>query len=166
MSLGAIAILGSTGSIGTQTLAVVRAAAPQFQVVALSAGKNIELLADQIAEFEPELVSVERLECVEPLRATLRARGIVRLPEILHGEEGMCSIATHPSVHTLVAAVLGFAALKPVLAAISAGKQLALANKECLVAGGALIRAALQSSVSTVVPVDSEHSSIFQCLSR
>ena len=164
MTIGSIAILGSTGSIGTQTLAVVREERTPIPVVALAAGKNIDLLIEQIVEFRPFTVSVENSDAAERLRSELSARGLT--PKILFGDEGVCEVATHRDAHTVVAAMTGFAALNPVLAAIAAGKHIAVANKECLVAGGELIRAALKRSSSAIVPVDSEHSSIFQCLRR
>ena len=166
MVVGSVAILGSTGSIGTQTLDVIRRESARLSVVALAAGRNLDLLIRQILEFRPLAVSVESEESAANLRAQLAELSLPSIPEIGWGAEGLRLVATHPAAHTVVAALTGFAALEPVLAAIAAEKHIAIANKECLVAAGGLIRAALSRSRSMVVPVDSEHSSIFQCLRR
>lgn len=157
----ALAVLGSTGSIGTQTLDVVRRNPGCYTVPVLTAGKNLALLEQQIAELKPLFVAV----CDAEDAAAIRPR-LPRGTELGVGEEGMRAAAVHPAADTVVAAIMGYAALHPVLAAIEAGKNIALANKECLVAAGPLVREALARSSATVVPVDSEHSSIFQCLLR
>ena len=158
-SVGSLAILGSTGSIGTQTLDVVRANGDAFTVCALAAGRNIELLIRQVEEFSPQLVSVQDESDVDVVK-----QRIGRRCKVVCGKSGLCEVATYPDAHTIVNAVVGFSGLEPLLASISSGKHVALANKESLVAGGSLIKSALANSSSVIVPVDSEHNSIFQCL--
>ncbi len=155
---GNIAVIGSTGSIGRSTLDVVRRNPGMFRVVALAADTSIELLREQIEEFRPQVVRVRDEHIGRELE------GLAHQPQLVFGEEGLLSVATLPEVHTLVVAVVGFVGLGVVLAGIQSGKHLALANKESLVSGGELVRAALRSSKSKIVPVDSEHNSIFQCL--
>lgn len=159
-----IAILGSTGSIGRQTLDIVRAHAADLQVVALAAGsKNLELLAQQVIEFKPELICVSSPEAAKELAGQLGC--MQKLPEIVFGEDGLISVATHGAVETLVTAVVGFLGLKPTAAAVRAGKTIALANKETLVAAGSVIMPMAKQYGANIVPVDSEHSAIFQSLS-
>ena len=155
---GNIAVIGSTGSIGRSTLDVVRRNPGMFRVMALTADTSIELLRQQIEEFRPQVVRVRDEHFASELE------GLAHQPQLVFGEEGLHTVATLPEVHTLVVAVVGFVGLGVVLAAIENGKHLALANKESLVSGGELVRAALRSSTSKIVPVDSEHNSIFQCL--
>jgi 1-deoxy-D-xylulose-5-phosphate reductoisomerase len=156
---GRIAVLGSTGSIGRQTLQVVRDNPEQFKVAALTAKSDVELLAQQVREFRPEYVALVDPAAAEQLRTNLGAEAQVGV-----GEEGLCRAATWPSAHTVVCAVVGFAGFAPLLAAISEGKHVALANKESLVAAGPLVNMALKRSSSVIVPVDSEHNSVFQCI--
>ena len=150
-----IAILGSTGSIGQQTLEVVRALGDRFQVVGLGAGRNIQLLASQIEEFQPKCVSFQGNE--EQGRSLL---SYVPCSELLSLEE----IACHPGVDLVLVATSGKAGLAPTLAAIRAGKQVALANKEVLVMAGGIVIAEAKRSGVEISPVDSEHSAIWQCL--
>ena len=154
-----LTILGSTGSIGTQALDVVRTQ-ENICVRALSAGRNIELLEKQIREFHP------RFACVADaaLAKTLKLRVSDTETEVLSGAEGAEFLAGEPGSDTVLAAIVGFAGLIPSLAAAKAGKRLALANKETLVAGGDLVRRALSESGGEMIPVDSEHSAVFQCL--
>lgn len=160
-----IGIIGSTGSIGTQTLDVIAHFPDRFQVVGLAAGSQIDLLAQQVQQFKPEVVSVACPEAAVGLkRALLANRSVDRLPEILYGAEGLEVVATHPSVETLVTSVVGALGLKPTLAAIAKGKQIALANKETLVAAGELVMAAARKHGVSILPVDSEHSALFQSL--
>ena len=153
-----IALLGSTGSIGRQTLDVVRHFPDQFQIVALAARSNVELLAQQMEEFKPKLVScfAETWEIEKKARAAL--------PGVIIGEEGLLEAATHCDVDVVVAATSGLMGLKPTLAAIGAGKTIALANKETLVMAGHLVMRAAQRAGVSILPVDSEHSAIWQCL--
>jgi 1-deoxy-D-xylulose-5-phosphate reductoisomerase len=157
-----VALLGSTGSIGRQTLEVIRALRPRFQALALAAGGNIELLLQQIQEFNPAVVSVGTEEAAERLCRELelgRAR-----PEILWGEAGLREIASLPEVRIVVNGLVGAIGLEPTLAALEAGKRVCLANKESLVIGGHLVKRALARGGGELIPVDSEHSTIFQLL--
>jgi 1-deoxy-D-xylulose-5-phosphate reductoisomerase len=153
-----IALLGSTGSIGQQTLDVVRRFPEQFQVVALAARSNVSLLAQQVQEFHPSLVTC----FADTPEARERARTL--LPRALIGEQGLLAVATYAEADIVVAATSGLVGLKPTLAAIGAGKTIALANKETLVMAGHLIMQAAQRSGVSILPIDSEHSAIWQCL--
>lgn len=155
-----LSILGSTGSIGTQTLDVVRRFPCEFRVHALSARSNARLLAQQAKEFRPMCVVIEEPTAAEVLRQLLRGTGI----EVLEGREGLCTAATLDDVTTVVAAMVGFAGLESVLAALRAMKKVALANKETLVVAGAIVEQVLAESGGVIIPIDSEHSAIFQCL--
>jgi 1-deoxy-D-xylulose-5-phosphate reductoisomerase len=159
-----LCILGSTGSVGTNTLRVVRGLAGRFRVQSLSAGKNLDLLAEQVSEFHPSLVSVALPDRVEPLRARLAARNYSPPIRILSGAEGSAEAATDPEVDLVVSASHGVTGLAATYAAVRAGKQIGLANKESLVVAGELItRAASERSVE-LLPIDSEHSALHQCL--
>jgi len=159
-----IAILGSTGSIGRQTLAVVEAMPGRFSVAALAAGNNIEELSRQIIAHRPELVSVATPAAAADLAERLRAANQEKLPDIQHGPAGMVSVATHPSATTLVSAAVGVVGLEATYAAVKAGKQIALSNKEVLVAAGEIVMAAARHANVELLPVDSEHNAIHQCL--
>jgi 1-deoxy-D-xylulose-5-phosphate reductoisomerase len=153
-----IALLGSTGSIGRQTLDVVRRFPDHFQVVALAARSSVELLAQQVQEFKPSLVT-----CLADT-PEVEARARAALPGVVIGEQGLLEVATHAEVDIVVAATSGLMGLKPTLAAIGAGKAVALANKETLVMAGHLVMRAAQRANVPIFPVDSEHSAIWQCL--
>jgi len=155
-----ISILGSTGSIGRQTLDVVRKNPEQFRVVGLAAGSNWEMLLAQIREFSPAVVSLRDEDAALRLHHALGSSGT----EVISGPDGACAVATLPECSRVVAAMVGVSGLPAVLAAIEAGKTIALANKETLVAAGELVMGALRGDRSRLVPVDSEHSAIFQCL--
>lgn len=155
-----IAILGSTGSIGRQSLEVC--AGLNLPVTALAAGYNIELLEQQVRRFHPRLVSVARQEDAGLLQDKLQ--DLAKPPEILWGSDGNNAVATAAEASDIIAAMVGVAGLEPVMAAIIAGKKIALANKETLVAGGALVMPLLAEYGSIMRPVDSEHSAIWQCL--
>jgi len=157
----ALSLLGSTGSIGCNVLAVVRQFPGQFRVVGLSAGRNVELLAAQVREFEPECIAVGEPALATNLAALLPARYHAR---IVTGMEGNCEVAALPSADMVVSAVVGSVGLLPALAAIRAGKDLGLANKETLVMAGRLIMAAVRTHGVRLLPIDSEHSAIFQAL--
>jgi 1-deoxy-D-xylulose-5-phosphate reductoisomerase len=159
-----ISILGSTGSIGCQTLAVVDAMPDRFTVSALAAGSNIEELWHQISRHHPELVSVATPELATDLANRLRAGGISKLPEIQHGSAGLTAVATHPDAVTVVSAAVGVVGLEATYAAVKAGKQIALSNKEVLVAAGEIVMAAARQANVELLPVDSEHNAIHQCL--
>ena len=156
----AIAILGSTGSVGVTTLDVVSRFPGHFRVVAMAAGRNLDLLADQVHRFRPELVAVATSE----LACELARRVDTRTTTILHGSEGAVEAATHPEAELVMSALVGALGLRPTLAAIKAGKDIAFANKEVLVIAGELITRAIREYGVRLLPVDSEHNAIFQCL--
>lgn len=156
-----LSVLGSTGSIGRQTLEV--AAEQGLRIAALTCWSDVATLARQIERFRPELVVTGTPEAAASLRERLRAQGTAA-PRILAGDEGLAEAAAHPEADTVVGAVVGFAGLAPIVTAIDAGKKIALANKETLVAGGALVRRRLAASQSVILPIDSEHAAIWQCL--
>ncbi len=162
----AIAILGSTGSIGRQTLQVLESLPESFRVVALAAGGNLEELARQIARHRPQVVSVSDVAKAAELRERLRGSGSGSqdFPEIQHGREGLLSVATHPDAAVVVSAAVGVVGLEATYAAVQAGKRVALSNKEVLVAAGALVMAAAKAKGVELLPVDSEHNAIHQCL--
>lgn len=164
MSVVGISILGSTGSIGCNTLRVIDHLGVQdFRVVALGAGKNVEKLAGQIEKYSPEIVAVEKEDCVEKLKFLLKQKG-VSFPRILCGEEGLVEVATHEKAQTLVSATVGAVGFVPTLRALEAGKRVALANKETLVMAGELMTRAAEISGAEILPVDSEHNALHQCL--
>ena len=153
-----IALLGSTGSIGRQTLDVVRRFPEHFRIVSLAARSNIALLAQQVEEFHPQLVACFA-ETPELEHAATSA-----LPGVILGTQGLTAAATHPDVDIVVAATSGLMALEPTLAAIEAGKTIAVANKETLVMAGHLVMDAAKRANVHIFPIDSEHSAIWQCL--
>lgn len=156
----ALAILGSTGSIGRSTLDVVDQHPDRFRVVALAAGRNHERLAEQIRKYRPRYVAV-----ADPVAATaLRARGDLRGVEIGVGDADIAALAALPDVDTVVAAIVGAAGVRSTLAAVQAGKRVALANKESMVVAGALMQSEARRSFATILPVDSEHCAVFQSL--
>ena len=159
-----LAILGSTGSIGRMTLEVVASLGPEFRVIALAAGRKVEVLAAQIAATGARTVAVSDERTAQALRQALP--GGIAAPEILIGPAGLESLATHPDADIVLSAVVGGAGLPAAMAAVRAGKRLALANKESLVMAGDLIMAEAARSGAEVIPVDSEHSAIFQSLAR
>ena len=156
-----LSLLGSTGSIGRNTLALVRQFPKRFRVAGLAAGRRIDLLAEQILEFAPECVSVSEQVLADQLAERLPAGC---RPRILFGVDGLCTVATLPAVDMVVSAVVGAVGLLPALAAIEAGKDIGLANKETLVMAGCLVMAAVRKHGVRLLPVDSEHSAIFQAL--
>ena len=157
-----LSILGSTGSIGTQTLEVARRNPEDFKVAGLACGSDIDLLYKQIEEFMPEAVSVADSAKADELRSRLNSAGIKT--EVLSGEDGVISIATLGSCDTVVGAMVGVAGLLPIYKAILAGKDIALANKETLVSGGDVIMPLVKEKGVALLPVDSEHCAIWQCL--
>lgn len=153
-----IAILGSTGSIGTQALQVIAEKPDQFEVVALTAGRNTALLSEQIERFRPHIVSVaDEAEAVRLQRAYTDV-------QVEYGEKGLITAAAHANADMLLTAVVGSSGLAPTLAAIKAGVAIALANKETLISAGHLVMAEAAKRGVPIIPVDSEHSAIFQCL--
>lgn len=155
-----IAILGSTGSIGVKTLQIVRQFPDRFKIIGLSAGKNTKLLRNQILEFEPKVVSIQSKELSEELRRELYNNPV----EIYYGVDGLTKVATHPEVDIVVSAIVGAVGLIPTLSAIKLGKTIALANKESLVMAGKIVMEEAKRSNALILPVDSEHSAIFQAL--
>lgn len=153
-----LVILGSTGSIGTQALEVAQQAG--YRVVGLAAARNITLLEEQIREFTPSIVAVYDEEAAETLREKISDLSI----SVLSGMDGLCKLAALPEADMVLNSVVGMVGLRPTLAAVEAGKDVALANKETLVAGGAFVMDAVKKAGVRMLPVDSEHSAIFQCL--
>jgi 1-deoxy-D-xylulose-5-phosphate reductoisomerase len=159
-----VAILGSTGSIGCNSLRVIESlAAREMRIVALAAGTNVERLADQIAIHLPEVVSVDTETAAHDLRALLFARDI-DLPRIVIGETGLIEVATHPEADCVISATVGAVGFVPTLKALEMGKRVALANKETLVMAGELMTEAARKSGAELLPVDSEHNALHQCL--
>jgi len=155
-----LSILGSTGSIGVNTLRIVSQFPERFEVISLSAGLNTKLLKQQILQFRPKIVSVLNKELSETLR-----RELSHIPvEIVHGVEGLIQVATHPEVDQVVSAIVGAVGLIPTLSAIKTGKPIALANKETLVMAGKIVMEEAKQKHVQILPVDSEHSAIFQAL--
>jgi 1-deoxy-D-xylulose-5-phosphate reductoisomerase len=157
-----IVILGSTGSIGTNTLEVAAKYPDLFSVVGLTAGKNIGLLKEQIIRFKPGLAAVADAGACFELVMSLATHG--KSMEILSGSPGICEVARMKEADTVISAIVGAAGLLPTLAAIRAGKNVALANKETLVMAGDIVNSELRNSSAKLLPVDSEHSALFQCM--
>jgi len=158
-----ISILGSTGSIGCNTLKVVEHLRNEFRVIALGAGRNTKILAEQILQFEPELVAVETEDCAADLLRRI-SNFKSRIPKIEIGEKGLVAVATHEQAETIVSATVGAVGFVPTLRALEAGKRVALANKETLVMAGELMTRAARENNAEILPVDSEHNAIHQCL--
>ncbi|MZQ81553.1 1-deoxy-D-xylulose-5-phosphate reductoisomerase [Paenibacillus sp. 5J-6] len=154
-----IAILGSTGSIGTQTLDIVQHAPEKFQVEALSGGYNTKLLIEQANQFKPKLVSVATKELADEVLMNVSAG-----TKVVYGEEGLIEVAAATDADLVVTALVGSQGLRPTLAAIDAGKHIGLANKETLVSAGHIVTEAVRKKGIAVLPIDSEHSAIYQCL--
>ena len=155
-----LAILGSTGSIGTQTLDVVRANPDRFAVYAICANRNVDLLVEQAREFKPEVVCIADESLYDSLKAQLSTLNC----KVWAGTDAIADMVTFPSIDIVVASMVGYAGLRPTIAAIEAGKTIALANKETLVVAGELICELAQKHHTPILPVDSEHSAIFQSL--
>jgi 1-deoxy-D-xylulose-5-phosphate reductoisomerase len=153
-----ITILGSTGSIGRNTLEVIKQNSEEFSAVALTAGRNIDLFERQIKSFRPEIVAVADKKTAAQLRR--RVKGV----EILAGEEGISAVASYKDSDFVVSAIVGSAGLVPTLAAIRAGRSVGLANKETLVVAGEIVMREARRSGVKIIPVDSEHCAVFQCL--
>jgi 1-deoxy-D-xylulose-5-phosphate reductoisomerase len=158
-----LAILGSTGSIGHSTLRIVESYPDRFGVVTLAAGNNLETAFEQVLRWRPRIVSVALEEGAGRLRQKLRRAGVTDV-EVVWGEAGTVAAATHPEVDFVVSAIVGVAGLKATYEAVKAGKTLGLANKECLVAAGELITAEARRSGTVLLPIDSEHNAIHQCM--
>ncbi|MCO5566568.1 hypothetical protein L7F22_020245 [Adiantum nelumboides] len=157
-----LSLLGSTGSIGTQTLDIVAEHPDKFRIVALAAGSNITLLADQVRRFKPSLIAIKKESLVSELREAIA--DLDHKPEIVTGDAGIVEVARHPEAVSVVTGIVGCAGLKPTVAAIEAGKDIALANKETLIAGGPYVLPLAKKHNIKILPADSEHSAIFQCI--
>jgi len=158
----AITLLGSTGSIGTQTLDIVASHPEQFRLVGIAARRNVQLLAQQVRQFRPEVVAISDPDCFADLKAAIA--DIDPQPQIFAGEEGVAEVARYGDAEAVVTGIVGCAGLLPTLAAIEAGKDIALANKETLIAGGPVVLPLVEKHQVKLLPADSEHSAIFQCL--
>ncbi|MBD0335948.1 MAG: 1-deoxy-D-xylulose-5-phosphate reductoisomerase [Cyanobacteria bacterium Co-bin13] len=158
----AITLLGSTGSIGTQTLDIVQQHPDKFRLVGIAAGNNVELLAQQVRQFRPEIVAICNEAKVGELRAAIA--DLDPQPIILAGDEGIVEVARYGDAEAVVTGIVGCAGLLPTLAAIEAGRDIALANKETLIAGGPVVLPLVEKHGVKLLPADSEHSAIFQCL--
>jgi 1-deoxy-D-xylulose-5-phosphate reductoisomerase len=156
-----VTVLGSTGSIGTNTLDVVRQNPDRFHIFALAAGRNVELLAQQIQEFRPKVAVLQEAADIDRLRGLLRTRA---LPELLTGAEALVQIAVAPGVDTVMSSIVGVTGLEATYEAICVGKRVGLANKEVLVSGGKLVMEAARRTGAELIPVDSEHNGAHQCL--
>ena len=159
-----LSILGSTGSIGRQTLAVVASLPDQFRILALAAGSNLDELLPQIERHHPEVVSVATPRLADEVSRRLREKGISPLPAIHHGRQGMLAVGTHPGADIVVSAAVGVVGLEATYEAVKLGRTVALSNKEVLVAAGELVMAAASKSSRELLPVDSEHNAVHQCL--
>ncbi len=161
-----LTVLGSTGSIGTNTLDVVRRSRHQYQVYALAAGRNVDTLSSQILEFRPEVAVVATSDSLARLSDRLHSAGLPRAewPELLSGEAALIQIAAADVVDTVISAIVGVAGLEATYEAICCGKRVGLANKEVLVSGGNLVMEAVRQHGAELVPVDSEHNGAHQCL--
>jgi 1-deoxy-D-xylulose-5-phosphate reductoisomerase len=159
-----LSILGSTGSIGRQCLSVVESLPGRFGVVALAAGANLDELTGQIVRHKPQLVSVSDAKKADELAALLRSKGVSPRPEVHHGREGMLAVGTVSSADMVVSAAVGVVGLEATYEAIKRGKTVALSNKEVLVAAGELVMAAAKQAGREILPVDSEHNAVHQCL--
>ena len=164
MGIKLLSILGSTGSIGRNCLKVIEEFPEDFRVIGLAAGNNCRLLSQQIERFQPKVVSVSTTATAEALRQTIQQLPSTRRPKVLVGPDGAVEVATHPEANLLVSAIVGIAGLVPTYEAIRCGKTVALANKEILVVAGDLIQKAARQAGVRIIPIDSEHSAIHQCL--
>jgi 1-deoxy-D-xylulose-5-phosphate reductoisomerase len=158
-----ISILGSTGSIGRSTLSVVEAYPERFEVIALAAGRNIDAAFEQARRWKPQLLSVADEQDAETLRTQLSKVGLVGV-SVVHGSAGAVQVATHPEADFVVSAIVGVAGLEATYEAVRAGKTVGLANKECLVAAGELITAESRRQGKPLLPIDSEHNAVHQCM--
>jgi len=158
-----IAILGSTGSIGQSTLSVVESHPGRFEVISLAAGRNLDAAFEQVLRWKPKVVSLAAADKAEILRARLKHTSFENV-EVVCGTSGTVRVATHPEVDFVVSAIVGVAGLEATYEAVRAGKTVGLANKECLVAAGELITAEARRQGNPLLPIDSEHNAVHQCL--
>jgi len=158
-----IAILGSTGSIGCSTLSIVESFPDRFQVATLAAGNNIDAVYEQVLRWKPRVVSMANEAATQTLQSRLRQAGLSQI-EVMHGAAGTVRVATHPEVDFVVSAIVGVSGLEATYEAVRAGKSVGLANKECLVVAGELITAEACRQGKPLLPIDSEHNAVHQCL--
>ena len=158
-----IAILGSTGSIGRSTLSVAESYPDRFQIVTLAAGSNLDSAFEQAKRWKPQMISMAAEAAADALRAWLKNAGLTGI-EVVHGAAGTVRVATHPEVDFVVSAIVGVAGLEATYEAVRAGKTLGLANKECLVAAGELITGEARKQKVALLPIDSEHNAVHQCM--
>ncbi|MBE9028597.1 1-deoxy-D-xylulose-5-phosphate reductoisomerase [filamentous cyanobacterium LEGE 11480] len=158
----AITLLGSTGSIGTQTLDIVSQYPDQFRIVGMVAGRNVELFSQQVRQFKPEIIAIQDASKLAELKEAIA--DLKPQPQILSGSEGVVEVARYGDAEVVVTGIVGYAGLKPTIAAIEAGKDIALANKETLIAGAPVVLPLIEKYGVKLLPADSEHSAIFQCL--
>ncbi len=163
MTMKRIAILGSTGSIGRSTLSVAESYPDRFQIVALAAGSNLEAAFEQARRWRPRVISIATEPDADVLRARLKQVGLSEI-EVVHGAAGTVKVATHPGADFVVSAIVGVAGLEATYEAVKAGKTVGVANKECLVAAGELITAEARRQGKPLLPIDSEHNAVHQCL--
>ncbi len=159
-----IAILGSTGSIGCSTLSIVESFPDRFSVVSMAAGNNVELAFEQARRWRPQLVSMGTADAAGQLADKLKRAGLNSQIEITHGSKGTVQVSTHPDADFVVSAIVGVAGLEATYEAVKAGKTIGLANKECLVAAGDLITAEARRQGRPLLPIDSEHNAVHQCM--
>ena len=158
-----IAILGSTGSIGRSTLSVAESYPDRFQIIALAAGSNVQAAFEQAVRWKPRVISVARETDADSVRKKLRAQGCGEI-EVVHGSAGTVRVSTHPEADFVVSAIVGVAGLEATYEAVKAGKTVGLANKECLVAAGELITAEARRQGKPLLPIESEHNAVHQCM--
>jgi 1-deoxy-D-xylulose-5-phosphate reductoisomerase len=158
-----IAILGSTGSIGRSTLSVIESHPQRFQLLTMAAGKNVAAALEQARRWKPKVLSLATEQDAETVRTQLKAEGLAHI-EVVYGQSGSVRVATHPEVDFVVSAIVGVAGLKATYEAVRAGKEVGLANKECLVAAGELITREARRHGKPLLPIDSEHNAVHQCL--
>ena len=158
-----IAILGSTGSIGRSTLSVIESNPDRFQLVTIAAGGNVEAALEQARHWHPKVLSLASEKDAAAVDKQLRSEGLNNI-EVAHGQAGSVKVATHPEVDFVVSAIVGVAGLKATYEAVRAGKEVGLANKECLVAAGELITREARKHGKPLLPIDSEHNAVHQCM--
>ncbi|MGH9587744.1 MAG: 1-deoxy-D-xylulose-5-phosphate reductoisomerase, partial [Acidobacteriaceae bacterium] len=158
-----IAILGSTGSIGQSTLSIIQKYPERFRVASLAAGRNVDAAFEQCVEWRPQVMSLATEELADALRARLKAAGVTGV-EVVHGTAGTVRVSTLPEADFVVSAIVGVAGLEATYAAVQAGKPVGLANKEAMVAAGDLLNAAAREKNVPLLPIDSEHNAIHQCM--
>src|SRR6266571_2828859 len=158
-----IAILGSTGSIGRSTLNVIESNPERFQLLTMAAGSNTEAALNDARRWKPKVLSLATEQDAEKVRQQLKKEGLSSI-EVVHGQAGTVRVATHPEVDFVVSAIVGVAGLKATYEAVRAGKEIGLANKECLVAAGELITAEARKQGKPLLPIDSEHNAVHQCM--